>query len=359
MEASMTFEPATPASMGPITIHRDVLPDIIGFLPAAAAARLQALRDRCSDLHLLIPEFEERRTAGEARLAAEQRLKRLTDHPQHGGFGLEPEDPRTKDAQRDLDKLTADAKRITDRYEMRAAAWRQAGACLSRVESWLGDGGRPAGTVLQDFSGPEPQLFKGESITDAINRLRHRVRELRADLHRIESAPFPSSHARAKMRQTVEALAMRGAVNVSHLVERDGDIEFPTTRITAMVRNIEQQQAGAVAFVEVSDATAIFAWLHQAELIRRLDEEILSEADDDAALSVEDRQRHAADVATDLLVVERDESVFVWRAQTDRLPVEHRADINPVALLSLKLVTPAAGNRRGTSPEHGYDIVGR
>ena len=161
------------------------------------------------------------------------------------------------------------------------------------------------------------------------------------------------------MRQTVEALAMRGAVNVSHLVERDGDIEFPTTRITAMVRNIEQQQAGAVAFVEVSDATAIFAWLHQAELIRRLDEEILSEADDDAALSVEDRQRHAADVATDLLVVERDESVFVWRAQTDRLPVEHRADINPVALLSLKLVTPAAGNRRGTSPEHGYDIVGR
>ena len=354
----MTFEPATPASMGPITLTSNVSPDVIGFLPKGAAARLQALRDRVRDLHLVIPEFEERRTAGEARLAAEQRLKRLTDHPQRGGFGLEPDDPRTKDAQRDLDKLTAEAKRIDQRYTARSEAWRQAGACLSRVESWLGDGGRPAGSALQDFSGPEPQLFKGENITAAIDRLRHRVRELRADLHRIESAPFPSSHACAKMRQTIEALAMRGAVNVSHLVERDGDIEFPTTRITAMVRNIEQQQAGAVAFVAVSDTTAIFAWLHQAELIRRLDEEIQSEADDDAALSVEDRQRHAAEVATDLLAVERDESFFVWRAQTDRLPVEHRADVDPVALLNVALVIAPRVAASGTTGGHAYDIIG-
>ena len=127
----MTFEPATPASMGPITIHRDVLPDIIGFLPAAAAARLQALRDRCSDLHLLIPEFEERRTAGEARLAAEQRLKRLTDHPQHGGFGLEPGRPAHQG--RTARPRQADRRRKADHRPLRNA----------------GSGGRQAGAVCR------------------------------------------------------------------------------------------------------------------------------------------------------------------------------------------------------------------
>ncbi|OSI79310.1 hypothetical protein BSZ21_01530 [Bradyrhizobium canariense] len=35
----------------------------------------------------------------------------------------------------------------------------------------------------------------------------------------------------------------------------------------------------------------------------------------------------------DLLAVERDEAALVWPAQAQGLPVEHRADINPLALL--------------------------
>jgi hypothetical protein len=36
----------------------------------------------------------------------------------------------------------------------------------------------------------------------------------------------------------------------------------------------------------------------------------------------------------DLLAVERDEAALVWQAQN--LPVEHRADISPLALLGLR-----------------------
>ena len=44
------------------------------------------------------------------------------------------------------------------------------------------------------------------------------------------------------------------------------------------------------------------------------------------------------------LAAERDESSLVWAAQAQSLPVEHRADINPVALLGLAIVTAPRAN---------------
>jgi hypothetical protein len=51
-------------------------------------------------------------------------------------------------------------------------------------------------TVLEDHSGPEPKLAKGESITDAIERLRRRGRELKAEPHQVRAIP-----ERARSRQ--------------------------------------------------------------------------------------------------------------------------------------------------------------
>ena len=251
--------------------------------------------------------------------------------------------------------LTDDTKRLNDRYEARSQAWTEAGQALSNAEAWLRDG-QPAGTVLEDFDGPEPKLTKGESITDAIQRLRHRGRELRAAIIRNTSAPFPSAYTKAQMRRQVEQLAERGATSVSHLVEHDRPVEFSMTQLMVPVHNATP---GAVGFVDVTDALALFAWLHRDALIEKLSAEIDAESDDSSAMTHEAREKENAEAFTDLLSTERDESCFVWLAQAERLPVEHRADINPVALLSLKLVTTAAGNRRGTSPEHGYNIVGR
>ena len=70
-------------------------------------------------------------------------------------------------------------------------------------------------------------------------------------------------------------------------------------------------------------------------LIKQLDAEIDAEADDKAALSHEARQKAEAEVLADLLAVERTKAALVWQAQAQGLPVEHRSDINPVALLGL------------------------
>jgi hypothetical protein len=54
----------------------------------------------------------------------------------------------------------------------------------------------------------------------------------------------------------------------------------------------------------------------------------------------------------DLLAAERDEAALVWQAQAQGLPVEHRADISPLAILQVRLVTTPRADAAETSP--GY-----
>ena len=115
-------------------------------------------------------------------------------------------------------------------------AWNAAAQTLSAVERWLSDG-RPRGTVVEDFDGPPPTLRDGESVIDAIERLRHRGRELRADIHRIRSSCFPSSHCKEKAKKQILAPAARGAPVVAHLIEHDGDITWRDERRRRGPRN--------------------------------------------------------------------------------------------------------------------------
>ncbi|WP_354134414.1 hypothetical protein [Bradyrhizobium sp. S3.9.1] len=320
---------------------------MIELLPLAAADKLRALRQRSADAHAVIPEFADIQEASVAKIEAANALKRLTAHPQDFGFDLKPDDPRVIAAQRTLNKATDDFERIKQRSEVRTAAWQAASGALANVETWL-KGARPGGTALEECEWPEPKLLKGETVLDAIERLRRRGRELKADLHRIRSAPFPSSHAKAQMREQIEALAQRGAPSVSLLIEHDRDIAWPKQQMQSAVYNA---QPGAIAYAEATDAVALFAWTLKDQLIKRLDAEIDAEADDKAALSHEARQKAEAETMGDLLAVERDESRFVWSAMEHNLPVQHRADCSQVAIMQCQLVTaPRADASPRTSP---------
>jgi hypothetical protein len=57
------------------------------------------------------------------------------------------------------------------------------------------------------------------------------------------------------------------------------------------------------------------------------------------------------------LSVERDENAPVRRAMDERLPVEHRNDCAPQAILQCSLVTAPRADVPGTTGGHAYDIV--
>jgi hypothetical protein len=337
------------APQEPIDLGPPLAPpfDPLGILPAGAAEKLRALRLRASEAHALIVPFSEQQDLSTERLQAEQRLKRLLDAAHDDGFNLKDDDARVVTQKKLVAKLTDDVKRLSERSESRSQAWRSASGALVAVEDWLRHG-RPRGVTLQDHEAEPVKLAKGEALLDAIEARRRKVREVRVDLAKITAAPMPSTYCKKKMREMVEVLAQRGAVDVSPLVKHDNKIIWPTMRVQSQVFNA---QAGATAFAEVPDTLGLLVWLHRDALIAALDREITSEADDKAALTPEARQQREAEVMGDLLSTERDESALVWRAMDERLPVEHRADVNPVALLGLRLVTTArVSEAPGTTP---------
>jgi len=361
MEATGTegFAPApttTITAQAPFSLGAALRPDFdpIELLPPSAADKLRALRQRASDAHAVVPEFETIREASMTKIEAANALKRLSDHPQDGGFNLPPTDARVIVAQKHLDKMTDDFERLQELQKGRSGQWQAASGALSNTETGLRSG-LPGGTTLQSWDGEPPSLNKNEGLLDAISRLQRRGRDLKATLHQIRSSCLPKSYCIQRAREMAEALVMRGTPDVSMLIEHDGDIIWPTIRVQSEVIGTAQR---ALAFHDAIDVVGLFAWLHRDALIAALDREIASEADDKAALTPEARQKAEAEVMADLLAVERDECALVWQAQAQGLPVEHRADISPLALLGVVLVTvPRANGSQPSSWMHAFDLV--
>jgi hypothetical protein len=321
--------------------------DVIDGLSKRAQDRLRQLRDRRADAHAVMIPHSELQEAIADRTLAEQNLRRLQEHPQNHGFGLPPSDARVIAAEQQVARTGDNARRLQERSEKLAQAWRAASQPLAAVESWLREG-KPSGVQLLDYEIEMPKLVKGENgLLDQIENRRRRVRELRADLHRIASAPYPSNHAKAKMRQQIEQLAERGEPSVARLVEVDGPVEFQMQRLRSEVIGAEQR---ALAFAEVPDI-ALVAFLIPEILIKRLDALIDAGADDKSALTHQQRQQRESEVMSDLLSVEREESWFVWAAMEQGLPCEHRADCDVRAILQIELINvPRATELPETSP---------
>ncbi|MGM4875789.1 hypothetical protein AB7645_31690 [Bradyrhizobium sp. 956_D2_N1_5] len=70
-------------------------------------------------------------------------------------------------------------------------------------------------------------------------------------------------------------------------------------------------------------------------------------------------QQAEAEVTGDLLNIERQEAALTWQAQAQGLPIEHRADISPLALPGLRLVAVTNGYSEPSSWMHAYDAVRR
>jgi hypothetical protein len=143
--------------------------------------------------------------------------------------------------------------------------------------------GVPGNCTLEPVEVEPPKLNKGEGVLDGIERLRRRGRGLKADLHRIASAPFPSSYSKQRLREMVEQLAARGTPDVTNLIEHDREIIWPTLRVQSEVHGAQR----SLAFHEAIDVVGLFAAILKPAMISFLDTLVDAEKDDAAALSHE------------------------------------------------------------------------
>jgi hypothetical protein len=347
------FEPGP--ALRSLDLHTGLSPDELGaLLPPGARQRLATLTIRRDDHHRLIPEGDSVRALNAERFRQERALQKLQAPAGDGGNALPDDDLRIVVAKRQLAAITEEASATAARYQVRAQAFQAVAQVHTAVMAWLANG-KPANTVCEDFEGPEPKLNKGEDLVAAIERLRRRVRELRADLHRIESAPFPSTHAKARAKAQSEELAQAGAPTVSLLIEHDQPLQWAQRSLSARVHNTETP---AIAFSETDHALAFTLWLHKSAAIAAIEREIDAEADDKAAMTHQQREVAEAQVMADLLSVERDEAFLLFVGWADGLSILPRADISPAALLGVTLVTQPA-REPGSSPERqSYETLG-
>jgi hypothetical protein len=351
--AGPSFEPA-PVNSSPLVVTYDVQPDLIAVLSNAprAAERLLDLRQRSADANSLIPKHAQMSEVTTAKIQAEARLSRLTEHPSRSGFGLGESDPRVVAASKAVEAATAAVERLQKREAETSANWRAVGRVLQSVEAWLRD--RPGGTVLEDFAGPPASLPKNESLVDAIARDQQRIDQLKAKLDGIRRSGFPASDCKRAMREHITALSERGRPDVVPLVKRDDDVAFVHERTQVAIYNATQPLIG---FGSMPDVLGLLAWLCKDQIVAKLDGLIDEACADDKGMTHADRERAEAGVMQDLLSVERHQSDLIWRAQAEGLPISHRPDCDPKVILGIRLVTQPR-QPSGSTGAHAYDVVG-
>ena len=349
------FESAPASGYAPMTLYTQSSPDIISFLPPIAQTKLKNLRQHVEDLRRLCPDFETRHEASKAKIEAENRLRRLTDHRSNGGYFLKTGDPRVVEQEKIVEEKTAELQRLTDLDSTRSETWRIAGNLLSNIESWTKNG-IPGGNVLAEHEIEMPKLAKGEStLHDALENRRRRYRELRGDLARVQACPVPLAYARKRMKEQLATLAAQGVPSVSRLIESaDGRIEFANVTRSAPVL---MAQDAAIAHWQDVETLPLIAYLMQDILTAKLDKLLIEESDESNALMPDGAQRQCATIAEDILSTEREESAIVWELLGQRQPVAFRIETDPRAVLSVKLIAaPRFNPSPGSSPGMSWRI---
>ncbi|MGY3614846.1 hypothetical protein [Bradyrhizobium sp. USDA 10063] len=307
--------------------------DPMEVLPAEAREKYREFEQKRSEASILIRAVVE--DEQQLRIDIQRhrnRLKELQAPRGAGGFGLSDDAPQVAAERSVLEEKLAEQHRLAALNNARSAVYQRAGELVRNIEQAVA--ARPAGRMGQMVKFDLP-AFKG-NIPDAIEDRRRRGRELMADLNRVRSAPWPSSLAKKKMREQIARLAESGAPRADDAIEHDEPIGFPTKSHRVRIFNADPS---AIGFVELPDTLGLFAWLHRDALIAALDREIDLAADDDSALTAEQRREAEVEIQRDLLAVEREECRLVEVARSQGLPAEYRIDCDPRAILGFEWVS--------------------
>ncbi len=300
---------------------------IAELLPPESVEGFRAIELKRDEAHVVVRATVERQQELRLDILQHQNHINKVKTPRGaGGPNLDDSSAQVIAEQKKLDRKLADQRRLTASLEASAAIWNDTSNLIRNIEQYVA--GRPGGCIGKTVTIDTPS-FKG-NVLDAIENRRRRGRELKADLHRVRSSPWPSTIAKTKERQRNEQRAESGRPFAERAIEHDEQIPFPTR--THQVR-ILNGAPDLIGFVELPDMLAILSWLHRDAMTAALDREIDQVADDPNAMTHEQRQKAETQILADLLAVEREECALVRIARAQDLPADYRIDCDARAIL--------------------------
>lgn len=295
------------------------------FLSQEAAAASREIYGREQELREELLRIENRKT----QLVDRARASWMPDDS-----ALIAESDNEADTKSQLSILRGRLDKIAVRRE-------QSMQLFSKLEHWLFNL-RPE-IEISSCDGKPAKLRAGEKALDAIERCRRQVRELRTELSAVHAAPWPSAEVKKRARAELAEFAARGRPDVAAAIAQGEKIGWPTT-YDIFRGGVVGSTANTFVQADFVDTLGLFTWIHHDALAAALDREIDQRADDEHALTDEQRSQRIKKILSDLLATEREEEDFIQLANEMGADVLRRADADPRAVLGLSSDLPYKKN---------------
>lgn len=246
----------------------------------------------------------------EAQIGSSSSQQRLTDLDKTAsGRGTSPDDP----------VYTMEKERLTKQRDKYAARARELANLNGNIEVWLK---RMREVSFEVARVPIIKLEDGETLPQAVGRVRLEMATLKSSLFTVEHAPLPKAQLIERARQKIDALAERGrpALNFD---SKTGEFDFAFRH--------EPGTGGP----SPDHALHALAWFDRDRLLERITAEINMRPEPKMVLSVEERRARTREINERVDMLERLEEALIMRAQSDGLEILRRPNANPAAVLGI------------------------
>jgi hypothetical protein len=189
--------------------------------------------------------------------------------------------------------------------------------------------GAPLGT--RAYSGPQATPNEGESIADAVKRVRREIAAAQAELMQVRQAPLTAAEIKQHLTAEIDRMAAQGqpAFNFAN-----GEVK---------VHFVDQQLHGmpnAALVTPSGSASKLLAWMFRDRLVQA----VTAAADNVVGgISRADRTRRIRELETHIFGLEHQEESLVVQALAQGLEVHRRPYASPMSMLGLEPIPPSAG----------------
>jgi len=240
--------------------------------------------------------------------------------------------PLVRAERESLERFKADMKKLSSAAQARHDCVAAARWLVHALEKYIPS--LPPGSIALAPPQASPELAKGETPAQAVESLRARIESLREELQSAIDAPIHSSEAKKIARARVEQLAEMGRPNVLVTLEARRPPKFAENRPAPRVGHDSVGNPVSLTVDDSADALATMAWLFKDQMITAFEREIEAAADDESALSGEERASRIATAKAKMLKTERSEEAAIELAASSNRIVR-RAAADPRAVLGL------------------------
>jgi hypothetical protein len=212
---------------------------------------------------------------------------------------------------------------LTQRNDQ-SARHRAAAQLLAQIGYWLGL--QRGNTVMVAAPSPAVSLADGETVLQAIDRVRGEISDRQGRLLALRTAPPPKSALNAQVAAMVKNLAEQGqprlTLNGDTLRANFGDPKAYATSISDMVR--------------------LLAWLDPEQMQKRLQAAVQQMPEAAVSATPKEKAQAEAELPGQIEHLERIEEALIERALSTGTYVERRSDADPRAVLGIMQQSRAA-----------------